>query len=68
MMVTPDSSERPFSCTENIITTKRSVLEPENIEKQTFLHDNLPSLNPYNWASKFIATEIDAYSNSDNVT
>ena len=37
-------SERLFRCAGNVVTSKRSALEPENVEKLVFLHDNLPSL------------------------
>ena len=34
-------SERAFSCTGNIVNVKRSCLLPENVNKLTFLANNL---------------------------
>jgi len=36
-------SERLFSTADNDVTAKRCALEPENVEKLVFLHDNLPT-------------------------
>jgi len=35
-------SERLFSIAGNVVTAKKSALDPENAEKLVFLHENLP--------------------------
>ena len=54
VVATSVPSERLFSCAGNIVTSKRPALEPENVEKLVFLHDNLPSLKnlPYQRATQ----------------
>ena len=47
VVATSVPSERLFSCAGNFITSKRSALEPENVEKLVFLHDNLLSLKDH---------------------
>ena len=41
-------SERLFSVTGNIVNSKRSSLDPSNVEKLVFSHDNSPNVHlPY---------------------
>ena len=49
VVATSDPSEQLFSTTGNAVTAKRSALDPDNVEKLVFLHENLPPLEdlPY---------------------
>ncbi len=38
-------SEQLFSTAGNVVSVKRGVLLPENVEKLVFLHDNLPPVD-----------------------
>ena len=41
-------SEQLFSTAGNVVSVKSAALQPENVEKQIFLHDNLPPVSlPY---------------------
>ena len=49
IVATSVPSERLFSATGNIVNAKRSSLDPFNVEKQVFLHDNAPKINSLNY-------------------
>jgi hypothetical protein len=44
IVATSVPSEMLFSVTGNIVNTKRSLLDPSNVEKLVFLHDNSPDI------------------------
>ena len=49
VVATSVPSEQLFSTAGNVVTAKRSALDPDNVEKLVFLHENLPPLEdlPY---------------------
>ena len=48
IVATSVPSERLFSVTGNIVNSKRSSLDPSNVEKLVFSHDNSPNVHlPY---------------------